>query len=64
MSLSDSGLRHAGAEHALQPRSCLRLSGSCSFGITCACSTPLRNGTLALSESSSEDACNLGKQLL
>ena len=64
MSLSESALRHAGAGHALQPSSCLRLTGSCSLGVTCACSAPLRNGNPALSTFSSEDACNFAKQLL
>ena len=59
MSLSDSGSWHAGVGHAQQPSSCLRFTGSCSLGITCACSTPLRNGTPALSAFPSEDARNL-----
>ena len=58
MSITETGLPHAGAGHALQPSSCLRLTGSCSLGVACARSTLLHNGTPALSTGCSEDACN------
>ena len=64
MSLPDSGLRHAGAGHALQPSSCLRLTGSCLLGITYACSMPLRSGTPALSNTPPKEIYHPAIQLL